>query len=254
MRGARWLRWLLGALMVGASCLTLPAQEADEAEGLKEDEDRARIESADHLRYDAGAGMYYLTGNVVISHKDIKLYCDRATYDYDNNSAVAEGNPRVVNPDTTVTGDLIEADFEDEIATISGNVIAVTQRKKPESEQQADEGEKREGEVPRDLDELREKLTTITCPKVVYRYSEDVKTVHATGRIKAVQEDKTLYADEALYEELKDIVTLTGDVRVITDRGDEFRCPKAVISVEEDWLQAENITGVAVRREDEEEE
>lgn len=251
MRGAWTLRWTVAALMLATALVCLWAQEPDEAEGVQEDEDRARIESADHLRYDAGEGMYYLTGNVILSHKDIKLYCDKATYDYDNNSAVAEGNPRVVNPDTTVTGDIIEADFDEEVATISGNVIAVTQRKRDDGEEQPAEGEEEE-EVPRDLDELRDKLTTITCPKVVYRYNEEVKTVHATGRIKAVQEDKTLYADEAFYEELKDIVTLTGDVRVITDKGDEFRCPKAVISVEEDWLQAESITGVAVRREDEE--
>lgn len=252
MSHLRVLRWA-AALAVVAASSCLWAQEPEEAGGVKEDEDRARIESADHLRYDATEGMYYLTGNVVFSHKDIKLYCDEAVYDYDNNQAVAKGNPRVVNPDTTVTGDIIEANFDDEIATISGNVTAVTQRKKEGAEeQQPAEGEEKDEEVPRNFDELREKKTTITCPKVVYKYNEDVKTVHATGRIKAVQEDKTLYADEALYEELKDIITLTGDVRVITERGDEFRCPKAVISVEEDWLQAENITGVGVRREDEE--
>lgn len=242
---------VMGAL---AAALVLWAQEApppDEPGGVTEDEDRARIESADHLRYDATEGMYYLDGNVVLSHKDIKLYCDSATYDYDNNRAVAQGSPRIVNPDTTITGDIIEADFGDKVATISGNVSAVTQRKKKDKQATA-EGDDGGDEVPRSADEAWEKLTTITCPKVVYRYADDVKTAHATGRIKAVQEDKTLYADEALYEELEDTVTLTGDVRVVTQRGDEFRCPKAVISVEEDWLQAESVTGVAVRRDEEE--
>lgn len=253
MRDKSAWAWLL-AVMLAAAPAALWSQQPEEAEGLEQDENRARIESADLLRYDAAQGMYYLTGNVVIVHKDIKLYCDKATYDYDHNSAVAEGNPRIVHPDITVTGDIIEANFDDEVATISGNVIAVTQRKRRNDTPQQPEGEKKESEVPRDLDELRDKLTTITCTKVVYRYNEQVKTVHATGRIKAVQEDKTLYADEALYEELKDIVTLTGDVRVVTEKGDEFRCPKAVISVEEDWLQAENIRGVGVRREEDQQQ
>ena len=66
-----------------------------------------------------------------------------------------------------------------------------------------------------------------------------------------MQEDKTCYADQAVYEELKDTITLTGDVRVLTDKGDEFRCPRAVISVEEDWIRAEQVTGVGKRRPEE---
>ncbi|MFW5867689.1 MAG: OstA-like protein, partial [Armatimonadota bacterium] len=84
-----------------------PAQDLQEPEGLTEDEDRARIEQADHLRYDPDEAMYYLDGNVVFSHRDIKLYCDSAVYDYDNNSAEATGNPKIVEPETTITGDVI---------------------------------------------------------------------------------------------------------------------------------------------------
>ena len=229
------------------------AQEPEEPEGITEDEDRARIESADHLRYDPVEGMYYLDGNVVFSHKEIKLYCDEAVYDYDANSAVAKGNPRVVDPETTITGDLIEANFYDEVATITGNVTAVTQKQQDSTEQPAEsEEETDEDAPPRDLEELWEDQTTITCEKIVYQYGEDVEVVTATGRVKAVQEDKTAYADTAVYEEKKDLITLTGDVRIVTDRGDEFRCPRAVISTEEDWIQAEQVTGVGRRRDHDE--
>ncbi len=254
-------RWTVAVAALLTASLILWAQATevpDEAGDISEDEDRARIESADHLRYDAAEGMYYLTGNVVFQHRDVRLHCDSAIYDHDKNRAVAQGNPRVVAPDTTVTGDIIEADFDAEIVTISGNVVAVTQRKEEAEEVEETEGEQGaetdDEDVPRDMDELWEKTTTITAPKAVFHYNDDVRTVRSSGRIKAVQEDKTLYADEALYEELKDTITLTGDVRVITDRGDEFRCPKAIISVEEDWVQAENVTGVGVRRNDEEDD
>ncbi|MGC9319308.1 MAG: OstA-like protein [Armatimonadota bacterium] len=265
MRGLRGPLCLPLVLLLAAAA---PAQEAEPEEpgGIVEDEDRARIEWADELRYDAEAATYHLSGNVVFSHQDIMLYCDRAVYDYDANSAEATGSPRVESPDTTMTGDLIEANFDDEVAVVTGNVTVVTQRKKQEAESQdeeqqpsqsedAGEGEEadenEEGE-PRKLEDYWEKKTTITCEKIVYEYAEDVKRATATGRIKAVQEDKTVYADRAVYEELKDLITVTGDVRVLTDRGDEFRCPKAVISVEEDWVRAEQVTGVGKRREEEE--
>lgn len=251
----RQLSMLLCLLTASLPVLPALAQDLEEPGGLVEDEDRARIESADHLRYDPAEAMYYLDGNVVFSHKDIKLYCDEAVYDYDNNSAVATGNPKVVDPETTITGDVIEADFEDEIATIAGNVTAVTQKKPEEGgEAPAGDEEEDEDEPPRDLEELHEKKTTITCEKVVYEYGDDVERITATPRVKAVQEDKTVYADKAVYEEKKDLITLTGDVRILTDKGDELRCPKAVISVEEDWIRAENVQVVGKRREDQDEE
>ncbi|MFW6437613.1 MAG: LptA/OstA family protein [Armatimonadota bacterium] len=242
------MRKLMTVLIL--ACLTLAAafaQEADEPGGLAEDEDRARIEQADHLRYDPAEAIYYLEGNVVFSHKDIKLYCDEAVYDYDDNSAVATGNPKVVEPETTITGDAIEADFDAEVATIAGNVTAITQKKRAAGEEppQEDEGDE---EPPRTFDELHEKKTTITCQKIVHEYGEDREVTTATDRIRAVQEDKTVYADRAVHEQKKDLITLTGDVRVLTDRGDELRSPRVVISTEEDWIRAENVQVVGKRR------
>ncbi len=242
-------------LMIAATvtCLTLTAvfaQQAEEPGGLVEDEDRARIESADHLRYDPDEAMYYLDGNVVFSHKEIKLYCDEAVYDYDNNSAVAQGNPKIVEPETTVTGDLIEADFDAEVATIAGNVTAVTQKKPEGAEEPAPEDDRGDEGPPRSFEELHEKKTTITCQKIVHEYADEVEVTTATDRVKAVQEDKTVYADKAVHEQKKDLITLTGDVRVLTDRGDELRSPRVVISTEEDWIRAENVQVVGKRRED----
>jgi len=251
MSKLRAFPWLLAACLLAAPAV---AQDIEEPGGFVEDEDRARIESADHLRYDPAEAMYYLDGNVVFSHKDIKLYCDEAVYDYDENSAVAKGNPRVVDPETTITGDLIEANFDDEVATIVGNVTAVTQKKPEEGEEPAGDDSEDDDEPPRDLSELREKLTTITCEKIVYEYADEVERTTATGRVKAVQEDKTVYANEAVYEEKTEIITLTGDVRIITDKGDELRCPKAVISIDEDWIRAENVQVVGRRRRDEDDQ
>ncbi len=272
MIAKRVLVWLLSGLIAGA-CSTAWAQAGGDEEpgGIAKDTERARIEWADHLRYDAEKDTYYLEGKVVFSHKDIKLYCDKATYNYKDDTAHAEGNPRVEDPNTTVTGNYIDVDFGKDLAVIAENVTIVTQKKKPEGEAGAAgqpaveaqpvaagaEGTQTAGgetataeeNKPEKLKDYWEKQTIITCDKIEYQYNEDVKIATATSRVKAVQENKTVYADCAVYEEIPGIITLTGDVRILTKSGNEFRCPRAVISTEEDWIQAEGVVGVAKREE-----
>jgi lipopolysaccharide assembly outer membrane protein LptD (OstA) len=258
MRAGQIVVWALAALLA-AACWVLWAQETETAEevgGPEQDEDSVRIE-ADDLRREGD--IYYLERRerpVVLAHKDIKLYCDKAVYNREQDTAHAEGNPKVQDPNTTITGDYIDADFGKEIAVISENVTVVTQRKKEKAETEEageEEAAADEDEEPKRLKDYWEKKTVITCDKIEYQYNEDVKIATATSRVKAVQEDKTAYADKAVYEELKDIITLTGDVRVTTDKGDEFRSPHVVISVEEDWIQAKDAVGLTIRRDKEEE-
>ena len=56
-----------------------------------------------------------------------------------------------------------------------------------------------------------------------------------------------------MYERIPDEITLTGNVRLKTDEGDEFHAPKAVISIADDWIRAENVSGITLRREEKEE-
>ena len=44
------------------------------------------------------------------------------------------------------------------------------------------------------------------------------------------------------------VLKLFGNVRVKTADGDEFQCPTAIISIDEEWLRAEKVTGVAIRK------
>ena len=208
---------------------------------------------------------------VVFTQKDVKLYCDEAWYNDENETARAVGHLKIVDPDTTITGDLITADFDEEKMVITGNVVMITRKKKPaeESERNAEqptesadtsesnpasassEQEPGKEKAPDKLKDYWEKKTTITCQKAVYYYADDVKKALLYGPVKAVQEDKTVWADEAVFEDLKDMITLTGNVRVLTEDGDDFRCPKAVIAIEEDWLRAEQVSGKVLRRNEE---
>ena len=248
-------------------------EPADADEPAEEEEDVVHIEHADYLEWDASEKMAHLSGSVVFAHEDVKLYCDEAWYNDGDETARAIGHLKVVAPDTTIVGDLITADFDKEKMVITGNVLMVAQKKKkksvekPESQEQpvsaaessdsaeaeaAPEEESKEAEEPEKLKDYWEKKTTITCQKVVYYYADDVKKALLYGPMKAVQEDKTAWADEGIYQDLEDTLTLTGNVRIVTDEGDELRCPRAVIAIEEDWIKAEDISGIWLRRKKEE--
>jgi len=194
---------------------------------------KVQVKHADKLSYDSAAKVYHLTGNVLLTQEDMSLYADNCDYDDKGQTAVATGHLKITDPDLTLTGDRVKADFNAKLAQIVGNVTIVTQKKKTE-------------ENGKPVSEYRQKLTTITCPQIDYYYADDKKQAAIAGPLKAVQEDKTLWADKADYDGVKDTVVLTGNIRVKTDAGSEFRCPSATISLKDDTLEAVDITGVAV--------
>jgi len=271
--GLAWAQSNTAANPDGANAKAKPAPTAPAAK--KADDDRVIIEHVDNLRYEPTTKTYFLRGNVVFANRDLKLYCDQADYDSDADTAVARGHLRVTSPDSVITGDLIEADFGKELTVITGHVTIIAQKKgnkaaggTPEtslekpgkngasgngagSNQPAGEtaavAAKPKGE-PEHLEDYWKKKTTITCERVEYYYADDVKKMIATPRVKAVQEDKTVWADTAVYEDIPRVITLTGNVVLTTDKGDEIHCAKAVISVDEDWIKAEGMSGVTLRK------
>jgi len=242
------------------------APKAETAPKTEEDQ-RVNIDHADHMRYDGQKKLFFLTGNVQMTHKEVTLYCDEARYNEEADTARAVGHLRVVDPDNNLTGDLINADFGKKLIVITGNVRLVTQRKpKPETAGAAPGTPPAAGtppetppaapaettatgsERPEHFQGYREKLTTITCERIDDWYDE--KRVVATGNVKAVQEDKTVTAADAVYDEDRDIVVLTGNpVRVVMENGNQFETPKATISVEEDWVEADTVRAVMKREE-----
>lgn len=248
-----------------------PAPAEKPAEG--KDDDRLIIEHADNFRYDPDTKIYHMTGNVVFANKDMKLYCDQADYNEEADTARAWGHLRAVDPNSVITGDLLEADFNQDLAIITGSVTVVTQKKnkvgeKPQpalekpapagatlatnkphaAPEQAAPSKNDQNKEPETFDEYWENKTTITCERLEYYFADDVKRMIATPRVKAVQEDKTVWADRAVHEDLLDLLTLTGNVVLTKTNGDEMRCNKAVISTEEDWIQAEGMSGVTLRK------
>ncbi len=107
---------------------------------------------------------------------------------------------------------------------------------------------KSEEKAPTTIKEYRERKTTVYCSRVRYRYTDGEKYAWITGPIRAEQKDRTAWADRAEYDVEDGVLKLFGNVRVKTSDGDEFQCPTAIISVDEEWLRAEKVSGVAIRK------
>lgn len=254
-----------------------PAEKPAAAQQKDEEDERVIIEWADRMHQEGD--IYRLRGNVVFARQDMKLYCDEADYDENADTAKARGNLRIVNPDSVITGDVVEADFGKELAVITGNVRVITQKKQNEkssdtpgmtlekpsgladaaganesASQPATAGDKpKNGEEPEHLEDYWEKKSTITCERLEYYYGDDAKKMIATPRVKAVQEDKTVWADTAVFEDLRRVITLTGNVVLNTDKGDELRCTKAVVYIDEDRVDSEGVKGMTLRKQRKEE-
>jgi lipopolysaccharide export system protein LptA len=263
-----------------------PGQTTKTSAGRQEQEqDRVVVEHADRLRRE-GAGLpYILEGRVRIRHKDAVLTCDWAQYDEDKDEALARGHLLLQDPETTVTGDVMRVNFTEEVAEVEGNVVIVTQKKKKAEETGAGGGgapstssgpaggpqqgqgqaagpqakpashspteqpqNSQEEKEPRTIREYRERKTTIYCPRLRYRYTEGQRYAWVAGPIRAEQTDRQAWADKAEYDAEEGILKLSGNVRVKTKDGDEFQCPAVVISVDEEWLRAESVSGVALRK------
>lgn len=213
-----------------------------EPDKKKDDKRQVRINHADRARYDSARGLFYLFGKVQMSDEDMKLYCDEATYNENDDTAACAGNLKIIDGENVITGNLINADFEAEIINIEGSVKIVTT--KTLKSQEEEEEEKR--------------ITTITCDKIVYTYTEGRRFALATGNLKAVQKDKTVIAEKAEYDREQDIITLSspgsGSVVIKMDNGNEFTVAKVIISVTEDWIDMEGGLAGIIFRDDKKED
>jgi len=260
------------------------AKPATAKPAAEEDEEEQVLVEADDARYDGQRKVWFLKRNVRIRHKDTELFSDWAEYHEDTDSAIARGNLLLRDPESTVTGDVINLDFTDETAVVDGHVVIVTQKKKSDEKGEGQkagpqpppaqgqpagasaEGTPPGGETapakasseqpqageekgrPESIKEIRERKTTIRCTKLRYHYTDGERYAWLTGPVQAEQKERMAWADRAEYDGEDGILKLAGNVRVKTSEGDEFQCPAAVVSVEDEWLRAEKVSGFAIRR------
>jgi len=170
-----------------------------------------------------------MKGNVKFTSTDTVLTSDEVTYDKQTKTAASPGKISVTNPDCDLTGDKGTADFNKKLIVVEGNVTMLAKPKKTDEKT--------------DPDSVKAKLnepTTITCPRIQYQYKDKIAT--ATGGVNFKQAKRSGSAQKAVYDQKKELLTLTGDVKGTDEDGQTFSAPEVVISLKkgDEWMEAKN--------------
>ena len=283
-----------GLALLALACLAQPAPPppaqgkppavAEKKEAPKDKD--VYLDHADRIRVNNKTHDVEVSGDVVLRHEDARFFADLIKFNTKTKLGTATGSPRFQDKQSTVTAQRVEINFKERWAAFAGGVAMITQ-KQPEppppgtpakpgepaapaageqvakpapapeqpsakSDQTKPNG-KDEEQKDRPLESYWEEKTTITCDRLEYSYRD--KRAVASGAVKAVQKDQTAYGDRAVYDEQEDTLLVTGNVRLHNEQGENFRCDRVMISLKDDWLEAEG--GVAshfVVKEEEEEE
>ncbi len=188
-----------------APAKTQQPQEAP-AKGTKTEKEKrqykpVQFQSKGPARSDLKNDMHWLSGDVVFTQEDTKLFCDEATFNGKENTAQAKGHLRIVNDETTtITGNLVTADFDRELAV---KTILTCDK----IEYYYGEGR---AVATGNLKVLHDKWT-ITGDEAVYLEKDEVATI--TGNVKAVDEEgRTIQCPKATVSTTEDWVELEGPV------------------------------------------
>jgi len=237
------IRELIPWLGVGFSVLMVAVWRSEsQQDSAAQEKVREIAIKADKARYNNKTGITTFIGNVVVTQvgEKFEMTAERVEYEEKTDSATATGNLVFRDPDTTITGDKIQAFFAEKKAIISGNVKLSSHGKST-----GGEGEK-QGESLRE--QYRKKKTTMTCDQIEYLYSEGKAT--ATGNLRFAQEDKKGTAGKAIYLEEEEQILLEGDVEVVNEKGERLRCRRAIIYIKEDSIEAEGVEATLIRKEE----
>lgn len=205
------------------------------------EEGQFRIKNADRGRYDTKRGLFYLWGHVIFQDKDVTVECDEASFNEPDDTAACAGHIKMNDSESEITGELVNADFGAEIVNIMGNVKIVTT--KSAKKEETAPGANTEGAKPEE-----KRVTTITCERIQYYYTEGKRHAVVTGLIKAVQKERTITAQHADYDRERDVITLGDDVTITREDGSEFHCTLARVGVSDDSIEMQNLSGKGIRK------
>lgn len=172
-----------------------------------------------------------MKGDVKFTHGETILTSDQVEYDESAQTAISPGKLRIVNPDCDITGSKGTAYFKKKTSLIEGNVVMLVKFKDAQP-----------AKADKESVEKFKNPTTVTCPKLEYRYKDKVAT--ATGGVVFKQEKRTMTADKAVYDLKKELLTLIGNVKGMDEEENQsFSSPgKVVMSLKkgDEWMEAEN--------------
>lgn len=182
-----------------------------------------------------------------------------------------EGNLKFANPTTTVTATKALADFSEGKITFNGNVKVISRQR--EAKPEVVDSTLRESKAPPAKSGAtaaagpgsaappakeappppKNNPTVLTCEQFEFDYDERQGT--ATGKLSITQDKRKATAERALFDDVKNIVTLLGNVDMEESREnqegkpDKLKVIKIVIDVDaEQWDAEEGTADLVIKR------
>ena len=171
---------------------------------------------ADNVIYDKSTDKMIFGGNVIITQEDITLTAQEADFDVDKKIGQIKGDIKLVQSDITITGETLEAFLNDKRYIFQGKVILVQERKDEED---------------------KEDNITWNCNSL--EIFTDTQDLTATGEVKILKKDYTITAENAVYNDKEQKITLVGKVRIEEESGRWITGDKAVFYIDSERLEVE---------------
>ncbi len=189
---------------------------ASAQEEKKETEESVVNIQADNVTYDKSTDKMIFKGNVIITQEDITLTAQEADFDVDKKIGQIKGDIKLVQSDITITGENLEAYLNDKRYIFQEKVILIQERKDKEE---------------------KEDNITWNCNNL--EIFTDTQDLTATGEVKILKKDYTITAEEAVYNDKDQKITLAGKVRIEEEAGRWITGDKAVFFIDSERLEVE---------------
>jgi lipopolysaccharide assembly outer membrane protein LptD (OstA) len=185
---------------------------------------------------DIERGVRTLKRNVQVSQEgeDFIFYADDVTQYEKDNTAVARLNIHIESQDSTIIGDLLQADFNDKMMTLTGNVVMKSHGK----------GDGLKGKTVRG--ELLHKASSLTCDRLDYDY--ETKQATLSGNIRMRQGENFGTCERIVFDEQKNTARLMGNVKFINGDKQTIIGPEVTIWIDSNMIVAPDARAVIPRR------
>jgi lipopolysaccharide assembly outer membrane protein LptD (OstA) len=192
---------------------------------------------------DHAAGTYQLLRDVVVTQdgEDFILYADDVVYNERTNEAVARGNLRVETRDSTITANLIRADFDAKMIYCIGKVVMKSHGEKDGIQPVPDKN----GRGGRSLrQEVLHKPSSLTCDRIDYSYEN--QEARLAGNIRMRQGENFGTCELIIFDEANNIAQLMGSVEFTNGDKQTIKTRDLTVWIDSNISESRKITSLDI--------
>lgn len=185
-------------------------------DGGEADTEESSVEiTADQVNYEKENDQMIFIGNVLILQEDTTLTAGQASFNVDTKIGQISQDVKLIQEDIAITGQELEAYLNDKHYIFRNQVELLQERTDNAGEQ--------------------DNITWICQQLEIFT---DSKNMTATGEVVITKKDYTITAQEAIYDDAEEKVSLSGQVKIEeTENNRQISGDRAVFYIENDKLE-----------------